>query len=144
MPGSKGVHKVQAGFKRVSRGSKDASEGLGTLRSRQGIPGLRVSVTHSDAKVQVDCGRVRASRAPANRIKHSMKHDWPQNHRNPSPLGFSPEPVTSKVPQSVGFTPQPGSAYFSDFKGRWSGNERRFAGAVVSRWTAHVTLTESP
>ena len=110
LPGSKGAHKDQAGSGRESQVSKDASRSSGTLSSRQDVTGLRVRVMHLDAKVQVDCGRVRASRAPANRIKYSMKYDRSHNHLNPSPLGFSPEPATFQVPQPVGFNSELGSA----------------------------------
>ena len=110
LPGSKGAHKDQAGSGRESQVSKDASRSSGTLSSRQDVTGLRVRVMHLDAKVQVDCGRVRACRAPANRIKYSMKYDRSHNHLNPSPLGFSPEPATFQVPQPVGFNSELGSA----------------------------------
>ena len=72
------------------------------------VPGANSNVMCSGAKVQVHCGRVRASKAPAARMKHKMKHDRPYNHLNPSPLGFSPELIISGVPQHVGLYPEQG------------------------------------
>ena len=94
------------GFSQVS---EVASGSSGTPDPRQDITGLRVSVMHMDAKVKVDCVRARANRVPATRVKYSMKYDQPRSPLNPNPLGFSPEPATSKVPQVVRFSPEIGS-----------------------------------
>ena len=102
------AHKGQVGSARFSRGSEVASGSSGTPDPSQDITGLRVSVMHLDARVQVDCVRGRASRAPVTRIKYSMKYDQFRSHLNPTPLGFSPEPTTSKVSQVVRFSPEIG------------------------------------
>ena len=108
MSGSIGVHKNQAGSSDRSQVSAGASVSSGTQDSRQGGAGLCVRVMHLDAKVQVDCGKVRASRLPATRIRHSVKYGWPQKHLDPSCVGFGPEPAISSVPQLVGFNPEQG------------------------------------
>ena len=108
MPDSIGAHKDQVGSSGSSQVSAGASVSSGTQDSRRGGAGLCVRVMHLDAKVQVDCGRVRASRLPATRIRHSVKYGWPQKHLDPSCSGFSPEPAISSVPQLVGFNPEQG------------------------------------
>ena len=120
-----GAHKGQVGSGRFSRVSKVASGSSGTPDPRQDITSFRVSVMHLDAKVQVDCVRVRASRAPATRIKYSMKYDQLRSHLNPNPLGFRPKPATSKVSQVVRFSPEIGSQESSALSLGMNGQEMR-------------------
>ena len=72
------------------------------------VLGAKSGVMRSEAKVQVHCGRVRANKAPANRIQYKRTHDRPDNRLNSSPLGSSPEPAISGIPQLVGYNPEQG------------------------------------
>ena len=99
----------QVGSKGISQVCTVANESSGQQTSLLDTASLRGRVMHSEAKAQVRCARIRASRAPAARVKYSMKDDQLRSHLNPTPLGFSPEPATSKVSQVVRFSPEIGS-----------------------------------